>query len=359
MNAAALTPEAMTSVRDRLQIVDPLDTPGWDGRVTSHPDYSFFHSAAWTQVLRGTYGFGPLYFTVSDRGRLLNLLPVMEVNSALTGRRGVSLPFTDECPVIASDSTSAGELLGEVLSCGKQLRWRYFECRGKGDLFPDVPASVSFYGHTLALADGEGSLFAGLDSSVRQAVRKAESAPVEVEITNSPESVRTFYHLHCQTRRKHGLPPQPFSFFENIHRSVLSRGMGVVAVGRHGPTPTAAAMFFHLGRKAIFKFGASDPAFQHLRGNNLVMWKAIQWYCRKGYALLDFGRTSLDNGGLRRFKLGFGTEERRVDYFKYDFRQGSFVADRDGPSGWATWVFHLLPLPVCRMMGQLLYRHWA
>jgi len=38
----------------------------------------------------------------------------------------------------------------------------------------------------------------------------------------------------------------------------------------------AGAIYFHLGEKAVFKYGASDKKFQHLRANNLVMWEAIK-----------------------------------------------------------------------------------
>ena len=44
-----------------------------------------------------------------------------------------------------------------------------------------------------------------------------------VEILQSVEAVRIFYSLQCQTRKKHGLPPQPFKFFLNIHKHILSQ----------------------------------------------------------------------------------------------------------------------------------------
>jgi len=115
----------------------------------------------------------------------------------------------------------------------------------------------------------------------------------------------------------------------------------------------------HFGRHAIYKFGASDEAQQQLRANNLVMWRAILHYASEGFADLDFGRTSLGNEGLRKFKLGWGARELAADYVRYDFRRSAYVPARDEAQGWHNQVFQALPLPLSRLAGSLLYRHIA
>src|ERR1700741_4502663 len=82
-------------VNSAAQCVNPITQPGWDAMVAKHQDGSFFHSAAWASVLTDSYGYSPRYFVVKENDALRALLPVMEVNSRFTGRRGVSLPFTD------------------------------------------------------------------------------------------------------------------------------------------------------------------------------------------------------------------------------------------------------------------------
>jgi hypothetical protein len=342
---------------DACQRLDPLEFPGWDKLIRSRPDASFFHGASWARVLHDTYGHVPHYFCARQGDRLCAALPVLEVNSPVTGKRGVSLPFTDECGCLSEDANSAREVFREAIDFGRRRGWRYLECRGGRNVSETCPPSLSFFGHVLAMAGGEERLFRRLDSSVRRAIRKAESAKVEVVISRTFDSLQTYYSLHCRTRKKHGLPPQSFTFFRNIFEHVLARGQGFIAEARHENKPVAAAVFFHDDNKAIYKFGASDPAYQHLRANNLIMWQAIKWYSANRYASLHFGRTSLANEGLRRFKLGFGTAEHRIDYFKYDLRKDDFVADRDKVFGWFNGVFRLMPMPVSRMVGRLLYRH--
>ena len=327
--------------------------------LAQHPDASFFHSTKWAAVLEGAYGFAPSYLVVSEAGRLRSLLPLMEVNSWLTGRRGISLPFTDDCEPLREDEESFKVLFQSAMGLSRARQWKYVEFRGGHKLFGDVPASLSFHGHELDLDGDEEQLFGRVDSGVRRAIRKAEKTGVTVEVSDTLEAVRIFYSLLCQTRKKHGLPPQPFHFFRNIHEHILSNKLGRVIIGRFEGRPIAAAVYFGFGRRAIYKYGASDETFQHLRGNNLVMWEAIKWHARNGFKCLHLGRTSLANDGLRRYKLGWGAAEQPIQYVKYDLRRDRFVTDDDESSGWHNRLFKILPVFLSRLIGAGLYRHWA
>ena len=107
----------------------------------------------------------------------------------------------------------------------------------------------------------------------------------------------------------------------------------------------------------LMKSLASDFHFQHLRANNLVMWEAIKHLAVAGCESLHLGRTSLSNEGLRRFKLGFGAREERIEYRKYDFRRESFVTDTDRAESWVNLLFKLFPEPLLRLAGAMVYPH--
>lgn len=166
-----------------------------------------------------------------------------------------------------------------------------------------------------------------------------------------------FYRLHVQTRRRHGLPPQPLSFFQNIFEEVIRKGLGFVVRASLGPRSVAGAIFFQFKGTAIYKFGASEAASQAARGNNLVMWEGIRFLAGSGCESLDFGRTSRANGGLRRFKLGWGTTEKVMRYFRWDTASRKWVGRRDQSRGAHNAFFAKMPLPVNRFAGALLYPH--
>jgi hypothetical protein len=342
---------------DGAMTINPLQQAGWDALFRAHPDAWFFHGCAWAGVLRETYGHVPLYAARFAGGQLEGLLPLMEVSSPFTGRRGVSLPFTDFCFPLKTEGHGAGDLYQTAMDQGRQRGWRYLECRSSDEDWPGGSPSLVFFGHHLDLACGEESLFKNLDGSLRRGIRKAEAAGLRIQFDDTLASVHTYYALHCQTRRRHGLPPQPFRFFSNLQRYMLQPGLGFVAIARLENKPVAAAVFLHQGRHAIYKFGASDYGFQHLRPNNLLMWEGIRRCAALGCSSLHFGRTSVGNEGLRRFKLGFGAREEEIKYFKYDFSAGRFVTDVDRAEGWINRVFGWLPPPLLRLAGELLYPH--
>jgi lipid II:glycine glycyltransferase (peptidoglycan interpeptide bridge formation enzyme) len=283
----------------------------------------------------------------------------MKIKSWLTGRRGISLPFTDSCVPLNQDLELNDEILPEVLIHGTAAHWRYFECRGGKNFFDGAPASESYYGHELKLQRDVHLLFDRCKSTTRGAVNKALRDGVTVDFSHSEEAMEQFYLLHCRTRRRHGLPPQPPEFFRNIQNYIFDRNMGFVTLATFQKSVIAAAVFFHFGHRAIFKYGASDRSQLHLRGNNLILWETIKWLSENGFESLDFGRTSFADEGLRKFKLGWGTVEKLIDYVRYDFSRREFVTVNDVPHKWRRRFFRALPLALSKSIGTMLYRHAA
>src|SRR3990172_2341885 len=101
-----------------MQIIDPTQYPNWDELLLSAPGSSFFHTSAWAKVLRDSYNYKPLYFAIVDTGGIRALIPDMEVNSFLTGKRGVSLPFSDYCGPINPAGISFRDIFIHVIEHG-------------------------------------------------------------------------------------------------------------------------------------------------------------------------------------------------------------------------------------------------
>lgn len=358
-----------------VEVVDPRVEADWDREVSEHPEAGIFHSAAWARVLVDSYGFRPQYLVRREAGKLAGFWPVMEVHVPFRPRRGVALPFTDSCPPVesgafaplpeGSDSISLAErarrnsLLGAALRVARERGWRSVEFREATAWTGTAETSVMFYGHCINLSDGEDAVWERCASAVRRAVRKADAGELRTVIATDSAAMRDYYDLHCLTRQRHGAPPQSYTFFERIQRHLLESGKGFIVLARKGELAVAGAVYFQWGRQALYKFGASNEAFQALRPNNLVFREAIRECLRRGCQSLDLGRSSLDNDGLRRFKLGWGAVERLVPYVRYNLSTSRIESTPDRTSGWQTRVFRSLPLSVSRLLGSLLYRFAA
>jgi hypothetical protein len=340
-----------------IQIINPITYPGWDELMLSNAGYSFFHSSAWTRVLAESYGYTPLYFTVIENGKLQALVPIMEVNSFLTGKRGISLPFTDYCDPINLNGAPFPELLKRIIEYGQKHGWKYLEMRGGQDFLGSNSPSSTYWGHTLDLAKDEGQIFSGLRDSTRRNIKKAVKEGVKVQISQSLDSVQEFYRLNSISRKDHGLPPQPYSFFKKVYEYILANDFGFVVLASFESRSIAGEVYFHWKEKAVYKYGASDKSFQHLRANNLLMWEGIRECIRRGCTILSLGRTDLNHEGLLQFKRGWGSTEQQINYYRYDLKKGFFVSGSSKVSGFHNKIFRNIPIPLLNRLGSILYKH--
>ena len=294
-------PEIIKKMSYEIEIINPLDDDQWDKLIIESNQYSFFHSHAWIKVLRESYGYTPYFFILRNKRKPFEFLPFMEVNSRYSGRRGVSLPFSDYCDPIIREEISAQRLLERTIAFGKTYNWNYLDMHGGEIIFQGKNPSREYYGHLLELNAEPKKMLKQFRGSTRRSIKRAVKSGVEIQQSNSLQSMRDFYRLHCLTRKRHEVPAQPFQFFKKIHEHIISKKSGFIVKAFYHDKIVGAAVFFHFGKKALFKFGASDLRYQHLRMNNLIMWEAIKWYANNGYESFCFGRTEMENIGLRQF----------------------------------------------------------
>ncbi len=281
----------------------------------------------------------------------------MEVRSPLTGCRGVSLPFSDFAGPLWTDFTFAAEVLDALGKFARSRNWKHLEIRG-GVPLPEAPETFQAYEtHELDLRPRVEALARGLEPSVRRAIRKAESSGLEATVETGHDALKTFYQLHARTRRRHGLPPQPLSFFLSIGRHLMATGLGRVVIARLAGVPVAGAVFFHSGGRAIYKYGASDTRHWSLRPNQLVMWTAIRHLVQDGCHGLHFGRTSKGDEGLARFKLSWGCVSGPLRYHRYSTGTGTWLPAAPPRAESHPLIFGHLPLPLNRLAGRLIYPH--
>lgn len=285
-------------------------------------------------------------------------MPIMEVGGALTGRRGVALPFSDHCDPLFSSEDALRSGWERTIAEGAKFGWKTVEIRSRGELPADFPMSETVYSHhQLDLRTGENAVWRSLRSSTQRNIKKAGKAGVEAAVITSSDSIEHFYRLNCLTRKEHGLPPQPLKFFHNLCDLFLKVGKGFIVLATYHGKPIAANLFLCFGERAYYKYGASDRQAQHLRASNLVMWTGILYCLHTGMRSLCLGRTEPENQGLRQFKSGWGTSETTISYYLYDVAGQRFIRGKPAVIGWHNKIFKALPSPVSRAIGSMLYKY--
>jgi hypothetical protein len=342
-------------MEQNLQIIDPTVFTDWDGLIKDKTDYAFFNSTLWANVLKKTYAFKSCYLSIIEDNKIQFLLPLMDVKSWLTSRRVVSLPFTDFCfPIINNNNYNS--IFEKIIKTCASNNWQTIEFRSNDFIQENYLSSSTYYNHKINLNENSDILFNKLKSSTKRNINKAIKEGIEVKICDSNNALIDYYRLHCKTRKKHGIPPQPFKFFKNILDCIIKEGFGKIFLAIFNNTPIAGAIYFSFGHQVIYKFGASDSKYQILRANNLVMWKAIQYFSKQGYITLFLGRTDLPNEGLRRYKKNWNADEKIIKYSIYDIQQNEFIRTKSISNTYIN-VFKIMPLIVLKLIGLVSYRH--
>jgi hypothetical protein len=175
-----------TSAPRTLYRVDPLRDPRWGELLRWHPRASIFHSVGWLEALHRTYGYESLVYTKSPPGKPLESGMVFcRVESWLTGRRLVSLPFSDHCDPLMGEPSDL-----EVFSAGlqeelREARWRYIELRPLEPL--DVATPLYSMGerytfHQLDLRPDLNTLFLNFHkNSTQRKIKRAEREGLRYE----------------------------------------------------------------------------------------------------------------------------------------------------------------------------------
>ncbi len=342
---------------EKALLLDPSDE-AWAGFAASNTQANIFHHPAWTGVLAECYGYRPFVFAVCDSSGMVQAgIPMMEVNSRLTGRRWVSLPFSDHCAPLFGDVRALERLVEQLVRLSQEREAPRIELRwslpGHAALHPQSHHVL----HTLELDADPEILPQRFHRSQWQNVRNAEKKGVHIEWGGQLDQLRTFYHLQCLTRRRHGLPVQPWKFFELLWWTLIRQERGFLLLAHAGNRCLAGGIFLHWQQTLTYKYAASTEERREFRPNHLLTWTAMRWGCENGLSKFDFGRSRVEDVGLRAFKHRWGAEETPLAY-------SALPAVPDGPMagklmGVMRAVIRASPVLVCRAAGELLYRHFG
>jgi CelD/BcsL family acetyltransferase involved in cellulose biosynthesis len=352
------------SVRRVAHQFYPLSDARWDRFLDRHARSSAFHSTPWLKALKQTYDYEVVGYTTSAPDEELeNALIFARVESWLTGRRLVSLPFSDHCEPLVDRPEDLQVLIAAVEKETRSKKWRYFEIR------PLKPTAIATSLHTttthytfheLDLQPDLETIFQNLHKdSIQRKIRRAEREKLCYEEGRSESLLNDFYGLLELTRRRHHLPPQPKKWFQNL---VSCLGDAIkIRIARKDGRAVAAMLTVRYKDTLIYKYGGSDTCYNKLGGMHLLYWTSIQDAKASGLRYFDLGRTDANQFGLITFKKRWGTKESLLTYSRYalsdDLRHTFDTASAKARSAHARGLLAYLPGRLVSLLGRALYKH--
>jgi CelD/BcsL family acetyltransferase involved in cellulose biosynthesis len=348
-----------------IRTLDPLTDPRWRELVQRDARATAFHTPEWLDALRRTYGFVPVVFTTDGaRDDLRSAIPFCTVASWLTGRRLVSLPFSDHCEPLVEGRARLGEILEHLTAETQRSRWKYIQLRPRGG---DATGARGFrngesnYHHTLDLRPDLDTLFKGIKKDNQAAIRKAERSTLRHVVGRDGPFVRAYFALHVMTRSTQGVPPQPAAWFHNLARCLGD--MLDIHLLLQGDTPIAGMVTISFRDQLMCKYTASDRARDHTGLGKSLLWQSIRRAKERGATILDWGRCEPEDVGLAEYKERWGAQRSELSYLRFPGVPADPVPAPRPHAQWvagaARCVIPRLPPSVLAMAGRLAYRHVA
>lgn len=340
-------------------MVDPIADPEWLAFLDRSPAAAVFHHPAWLGLLRAQYGYRLEACCVrGEGGSIAAGIPMARIESHLTGRRLVSLPFSDICsPAFAPDADpTALVALGEAMAEQCRRTGLGLTVHAAVPYAPGAQGQRRFVRHLLPLTEDPAEVERYYAKSSARNTRKARREGLRSERRTDAAALEAFYSLHLETRHRLGVPTQPKRFIRRFEQ-LFDAGLGFVGTVFDGPQPIAAGVFLTYNGTVTYKYGASAAGTLGKRPNNLLFAEAIRWGCEAGFRRFDFGRTEIENEGLRAFKRAWGATEIDLSY--------TYLAELEPPSrpGLRDRVLNTTirrsPTAVGRLAGEALYRHYG
>ena len=351
-------PRGVPRVVKQVYELDPLSDPRWPALVATHPQASVCHTREWLTALQKAYDYRPLVLTMCPPHVPLNSgIVFCEVRSWLTGRRLVSLPFSDHCEPLLNEPAALGALLTHARRAVEAGRYRRMEIRPHSAQSEDIAGFQPKGGavlHRLDLTSSTDQLFRSFHKDcIQRKIRRAERENLVYEEGNSEAQLLDFYRLMTMTRRRHGLPPQPLRWFRAL---VGAFGSNLkIRIARKDGAAVASIITLSHRQTMVYKYGCSEASANKYGGTPMLFWRTIQEAKRNGQNELDMGRSDLDDPGLSVFKEHWGSIPAPLTYWRYPAKES-----RTKPA-WqkslANRVVSASPDRVLQLAGNVLYRH--
>ena len=302
----------------KFEIIEPITDVRWLNFITGVKNSNIFHHPAWLKVIKKEYKFNiHAACILNESKQIVAGIPYSIIKVLGSPKKIISLPFTDHCYFLSHDSQFDELISSELIKVLKNKNVASIELRTSVKN-KEYNKNESLVLHITQIDQDIDEVFHKFKKSqVQQIIKKASNYNLEVNFETSYSAVEEFYKLHLITRKKLGVPIQPKHFFKLIFDEIISKNFGFIIIIKKDGIPISSGVFMFFNKYFTYKFGASDPDYLKYRPNNIMIWEGMKYANKNGFKYFDFGKTEIENEGLRKFKSGWGAEESKLIYSFY------------------------------------------
>ena len=335
----------------------PAAAAAWDRFVLDHPDGTFFHRAAWRDVIAKAFGHATHYAFAERDGTVTGVMPLGQVKTALFGNTLISVPFCVYGGPLAADAETGQALAEHAAGVMKARHVPVLELRTRAplawldpaDWIPRPDLYVTF--RKPFTADDEANLKA-IPRKQRAMVRKG----IERGLSSAVDADAGRLHpIYAESVRNLGTPVFPRRYFD-ILLAAFGADADVVTI-LDGGEPIASVLNFYFRNEVLPYYGGGRAVARERYGNDFMYWETMRRAARRGCTLFDFGRSKQGTGSFA-FKKNWGFSPEPLAYC-FRLARGQSIPELNPLNPKfrlfiAAWK--RLPLPVANLIGPPIVR---
>jgi len=276
-----------------IQVLNEENRIDWDEFVWKCSAATHFHLGGWKTVLEAVFGHNPHYLLAKDGTHIRGILPLIPVNSRLTGRYVTSLPGG----LCAENEQTAHLLIEAAIDYVKRVHADYLILRDSLRKW-DSPALVTNDDHCtflVELDEDPDKIWCGVNRRTRQSIKKAYRA--DLQVISGQNNLDIYYPIYSQALQERGTPTQGHTFFDYLLREfpaiynlfVVCRDEDILGGG-----------FVALFKDTIYNtWSGMLSQYYNLNTGYLLYWETLKFGCDTGYQWVDLGRSEWDSGGFK------------------------------------------------------------
>lgn len=326
-----------------------------DSYVANHTGASIWHRPKVSEFIRATFGHLTSYFCAFDQaGRIVGVLPVIQLNSRLFGNFLVSMPYFNYGGVLADSPYVASRLIEAAAQWREELEAEHLELRFCQDTRSGRPQRTDKVTFWLPLPKNPDDLWQSFQPKLRAQIRRGEREMTEF-VVGGGELLEEFYRVFSINMRDLGTPVYGKNFFRNLLEALGSEAW--LAIARVKGQAVGCAFLTGYGNRMEIPWASTLRSHSHTSVNMTMYWRVLGFAIERGFEVFDFGRCS-ETAGTYRFKQQWGAQPLRL-YWDYILPEGTVLPglNPDNPKFRlliAAW--QRLPVPVANLLGPLIVK---
>lgn len=325
----------------------------WERLAARDPEAVFYQREPWLSTIARVYGLEFRAATLRDRAGELAAACLFARSRNPFGRRWTSLPCADAAPPLAVDEEARNRLLVSI--AGSEFARGLLEVRGYAAPEPWKTANC-FADWRLDLDRPLNAIQRSMAQNFRRQLNRGHERQFTIEADRTLNGLRRFYRLMLETRRRLGVPAQPWRFFRTVFDAMRASGNLEVWMISQGGRTVSAMVLLKDGDALHYKWSARSEPTPTGASHRLVA-AVLERYAQQ-YRYMGLGRTDVRNVGLNRFKKEMGAKSYPLPYSFLPRIPAQVSAEvLDESRQWISRVWRRLPLPLTQLLGSVLYRY--